>query len=140
MVLVDSSLQPKAGWEFDADIAILTHSTTIQPRYQVNRHCIFFPCCCLVPQSCPAMVSSCISVQPHKLTAVAIDAFGLARDSKVSHKGMENRLEPIAGDLLALRLPSVAHLCIGLFKSKVTQAARQLEAHTCAWFYADKLA
>ena len=35
MVLVDSSLQPKAGWEFDADIAILTHSTTIQPRYQV---------------------------------------------------------------------------------------------------------
>ncbi len=36
MVLVDASLQPKAGWEFDADIAILTHSTTIQPRYQVQ--------------------------------------------------------------------------------------------------------
>ncbi|KAK9862034.1 hypothetical protein WJX84_006471 [Apatococcus fuscideae] len=39
MVLVDSSLQPKAGWEFDADIAILTHSTTIQPRYQAVIHC-----------------------------------------------------------------------------------------------------
>ena len=36
MVLVDERAKPKASWEFDADIAILTHSTTIQPRYQVN--------------------------------------------------------------------------------------------------------
>lgn len=36
MVLVDEKLKPKASWEFDADIAILTHSTTIQPRYQVH--------------------------------------------------------------------------------------------------------
>ena len=35
MVLVDERAKPKASWEFDADIAILTHSTTIQPRYQV---------------------------------------------------------------------------------------------------------
>lgn len=35
MVLVDGRLKPRATWEFDADIAILTHSTTIQPRYQV---------------------------------------------------------------------------------------------------------
>ena len=35
MVLVDEKAKPKASWEFDADIAILTHSTTIQPRYQV---------------------------------------------------------------------------------------------------------
>lgn len=33
MVLLDAKLNPKASWEFDADIAILTHSTTIQPRY-----------------------------------------------------------------------------------------------------------
>lgn len=39
MVLVDDSLQPSASWEFDADIAILTHSTTIQPRYQAVIHC-----------------------------------------------------------------------------------------------------
>ena len=39
MVLVDASLQPVACWEFDADIAILTHSTTIQPRYQAVIHC-----------------------------------------------------------------------------------------------------
>ena len=32
MVLVDPSLHPKASWEFDADIAILTHSTTIAPK------------------------------------------------------------------------------------------------------------
>ncbi len=36
MVLVDERLHPVASWEFDADIAILTHSTTIQPRYQVH--------------------------------------------------------------------------------------------------------
>jgi GTPase len=35
MVMVDEKLKPAATWEFDADIAILTHSTTIQPRYQV---------------------------------------------------------------------------------------------------------
>ena len=38
MVMVDERLHPKASWEFDADIAILTHSTTIQPRYQVGRY------------------------------------------------------------------------------------------------------
>lgn len=39
MVLVDERLKPVASWEFDADIAILTHSTTIQPRYQAVIHC-----------------------------------------------------------------------------------------------------
>lgn len=39
MVLVDERLHPSASWEFDADIAILTHSTTIQPRYQAVIHC-----------------------------------------------------------------------------------------------------
>lgn len=38
MVLADASLQPQATWEFDAEIAILTHSTTIQPRYQAVVH------------------------------------------------------------------------------------------------------
>jgi len=39
MVLVAEALKPEASWEFDADIAILTHSTTIQPRYQAVIHC-----------------------------------------------------------------------------------------------------
>jgi GTPase len=39
MVMVDEKLHPKASWEFDADIAILTHSTTIQERYQAVIHC-----------------------------------------------------------------------------------------------------
>ncbi|KAG7672659.1 putative GTP-binding protein 1 [Nannochloris sp. 'desiccata'] len=39
MVLVAEALKPQASWEFDADIAILTHSTTIQPRYQAVIHC-----------------------------------------------------------------------------------------------------
>lgn len=43
MVLVDERAKPKASWEFDADIAILTHSTTIQPRYQVGTGpCTFY--------------------------------------------------------------------------------------------------
>lgn len=39
MVLVGEASRPEATWEFDADIAILTHSTTIQPRYQAVIHC-----------------------------------------------------------------------------------------------------
>eukprot|EP00873_Tetraselmis_striata_P001174 jgi/Tetstr1/421438/TSEL_012387.t1 len=39
MVLVDEKVKPRASWEFDADIAILTHSTTIQPSYQAVIHC-----------------------------------------------------------------------------------------------------
>lgn len=39
MVMVDERVRPKASWEFNADIAILTHSTTIQPRYQAVIHC-----------------------------------------------------------------------------------------------------
>lgn len=39
MVLVGDACHPEATWEFDADIAILTHSTTIQPRYQAVIHC-----------------------------------------------------------------------------------------------------
>lgn len=35
MVLVDEAAAPRASWEFDAEIAVLTHATTIQPRYQV---------------------------------------------------------------------------------------------------------
>ena len=39
MVLVSEDVLPRAVWEFDADIAILTHSTTIQPKYQAVIHC-----------------------------------------------------------------------------------------------------
>lgn len=46
MVLVDERLKPAASWEFDADIAILTHSTTIQPRYQVGA---VWRSCCAAP-------------------------------------------------------------------------------------------
>ncbi len=35
MVLVDEKARPKASWEFTADIAILSHHTTIHPHYQV---------------------------------------------------------------------------------------------------------
>lgn len=39
MVLLDERLKPAAAWEFDAEIAILTHSTTIAPKYQAVIHC-----------------------------------------------------------------------------------------------------
>jgi GTPase len=39
MVLAHESLRPAASWEFDAEIAVLTHSTTIAPRYQAVIHC-----------------------------------------------------------------------------------------------------
>jgi len=39
MVLADERLDPKAVWEFDAEIAILTHSTTLTLHYQAVIHC-----------------------------------------------------------------------------------------------------
>jgi GTPase len=33
MVLVDERVQPAASWEFEADVAVLTHATTIQVRW-----------------------------------------------------------------------------------------------------------
>ena len=39
MALVSPDLKPAASWEFDADIAILTHATTIRPRYTAVIHC-----------------------------------------------------------------------------------------------------
>lgn len=53
MALVAEALHPKATWEFDADIAILTHSTTIHPRYQAVIHCE------IVRQSARVVAMSC---------------------------------------------------------------------------------
>ncbi|RMZ53490.1 hypothetical protein APUTEX25_003312 [Auxenochlorella protothecoides] len=39
MILADPGLHCSAGWEFEAEIAVLTHSTTIQTRYQAVIHC-----------------------------------------------------------------------------------------------------
>ena len=39
MVLADERLRPRSFWEFTASIAILTHATTIAPRYQAVIHC-----------------------------------------------------------------------------------------------------
>lgn len=39
MALVSNAFKPRATWEFDADIAILTHSTTISLKYQAVIHC-----------------------------------------------------------------------------------------------------
>lgn len=50
MVLVDARLAPVASWEFEADIAILTHSTTIQPKYQASS---LAGCCTCMAQHAP---------------------------------------------------------------------------------------
>lgn len=39
MALVHRDLRPASSWEFNADISILTHATTIQLRYQAMIHC-----------------------------------------------------------------------------------------------------
>ncbi|KAJ3222548.1 Short integuments 2, mitochondrial [Clydaea vesicula] len=39
MVLVSKSIQPTASYEFDAEILILYHSSTINKRYQTMLHC-----------------------------------------------------------------------------------------------------
>lgn len=39
MVLVSPELNPKACWEFDGEIVVLHHPTTISSRYQAMVHC-----------------------------------------------------------------------------------------------------
>lgn len=39
MVLVSSELNPKACWEFEGEIVVLHHPTTISSRYQAMVHC-----------------------------------------------------------------------------------------------------
>ncbi|XP_061604658.1 GTP-binding protein 1 isoform X2 [Phyllopteryx taeniolatus] len=39
MVMVSSRLNPQATWEFEAEILVLHHPTTISPRYQAMVHC-----------------------------------------------------------------------------------------------------
>uniref|UniRef100_A0A672FNT1 GTP-binding protein 1 n=1 Tax=Salarias fasciatus TaxID=181472 RepID=A0A672FNT1_SALFA len=39
MVMVSPRLSPQATWEFEAEILVLHHPTTISPRYQAMVHC-----------------------------------------------------------------------------------------------------
>ena len=39
LILVDSSINPKATWEFNAEVIILHHATMIQEKYQAVIHC-----------------------------------------------------------------------------------------------------
>ncbi|XP_035376727.1 GTP binding protein 1, like isoform X1 [Electrophorus electricus] len=39
MVMVSPHLSPQASWEFEAEILVLHHPTTISPRYQAMVHC-----------------------------------------------------------------------------------------------------
>jgi GTPase len=39
MVMVSPALQPQAYWEFEGEILVLHHPTTISPRYQAMVHC-----------------------------------------------------------------------------------------------------
>ncbi|XP_063165513.1 GTP-binding protein 1 isoform X3 [Candoia aspera] len=39
MVMVSPRLNPQASWEFEAEILVLHHPTTISPRYQAMVHC-----------------------------------------------------------------------------------------------------
>lgn len=40
MALVHPSVEPVSSWEFDAEILVLQHPTTIQPGYQPVVHCV----------------------------------------------------------------------------------------------------
>jgi GTPase len=39
MVLLDKALNPQSIWEFEAEVVILHHATTIQQHYQAVMHC-----------------------------------------------------------------------------------------------------
>jgi len=39
MVILDGGSKPESIWEFDAEVLILHHATTVQPNYQAVGHC-----------------------------------------------------------------------------------------------------
>ena len=39
MVLISKDISPKVSWEFEADVVILHHATTVQANYQAVVHC-----------------------------------------------------------------------------------------------------
>jgi GTPase len=39
MVLVDANVKPEPTWEFDANVHVLHHPTTMSPGYQAVMHC-----------------------------------------------------------------------------------------------------
>lgn len=39
MVLLDKNMEHKASWEFEAEVMILHHATTIKEKYQSVIHC-----------------------------------------------------------------------------------------------------
>ena len=39
MILLDKSVQPKSITDFEAEVVILHHATTIKPNYQAVIHC-----------------------------------------------------------------------------------------------------
>jgi GTPase len=39
MVMVDPKMKPRAVWEFEGEIIVLHHPTTISPKYQAMIHC-----------------------------------------------------------------------------------------------------
>ena len=72
MVLVSPLLQPKACWEFEGDILVLHHPTTISPRYQAmgegftfNYVLVYVACICLSrifhSKNVPIYIVSCCS-------------------------------------------------------------------------------
>ena len=56
MVMVSPRLNPQASWEFEAEILVLHHPTTISPRYQAmgesHTH-THAPCTALHTQTLP---------------------------------------------------------------------------------------
>lgn len=57
MVMVSPRLNPQASWEFEAEILVLHHPTTISPRYQAMGRC---------PRSCQPQ-RFCVSTLPKEL-------------------------------------------------------------------------
>lgn len=52
MVMVSPRLNPQASWEFEAEILVLHHPTTISPRYQAMGMCLSVVSCLFPSGNC----------------------------------------------------------------------------------------
>lgn len=68
MVMVSPRLNPQASWEFEAEILVLHHPTTISPRYQAMGRC---------PRALPAQEALCSNSLNKVLTAPQTPESGL---------------------------------------------------------------
>lgn len=105
MVMVSPRLNPQASWEFEAEILVLHHPTTISPRYQAMGRCLR----ALPAQEAPALDPS---------------------QSAPATKTPKFQPEPRSRSPYCSVMPSILPMSCGVYSVLQTQTECQLYVHS----------